>query len=804
MKTKFKHLTKILGSTALVTTLVCSTLAMNACTSLADTKATQDPDNAASYCYVNFLPIDSDTKIVGETHPKVKVGSYFASVTQPTATRGGQRFQYWAKKVDTNYVKVEPKDVITADLTVYPIFENQTLLSNCLGFTAIEETTITLVNGEDPGADIVQDLQVTNNYGDDWKSINDPDVEWIQDHSITLQPGQNIFFKGDNEDGFNKYDPVTNATETTIFTFSEGGLVNMGGSIMSLIDNATGTATNIPNNYCFAYLFSTDEPSGHYPAIRYVSSTFLPSETLTGHCYDQMFRDHSTLLYAPELPATTLTGADGCYNDMFSGCSSLDYLKIGYTGNFPETEGIGQYTDNWVEGVSDTGKIIYNGSATTHSDDALPTGWAVEKSPTPQGTIEITCPSTESFGENYEYVDNHPYQFVATVPGGQGISQDVTWTCTNTSIADVNPSTGIVTGLSPGECQIIAYSKVDHSVWGYKTIKVRDIDAANDCLAVKATVAAKMSWDYTGTGSAPEFKYSTNKKDWLRFWTNNPITIGANETIYIKGNNASGLTDGATGSYTYFSFENATTSQAKVQLSGDVMGLIDDGRGEQDEPTSTIPCNYCFQNLFQNQTEITAVSSNFLPVVNLTKGCYKGMFSGCSNLTSTPALNASTLKDECYMNMFGDCTSLTATPDLPAETLAVSCYAGMFSDCTKLAKTSILPATKAKAGCYQFMFDGCIGLDNKNSTIGYVYLDTLADLACCQMFADIATVGSRFKAISDSGWSAMFVCPSVSGFDNPTQGMFCWQTLDPEEDPTTDQTWYYQGNVLTKEGILYA
>ena len=47
----------------------------------------------------------------------------------------------------------------------------------------------------------------------------------------------------------------------------------------------------------------------------------LPATTLADYCYQSMFSGCSNLIVAPELPATTL--ASGCYAGMFNGCTSL-------------------------------------------------------------------------------------------------------------------------------------------------------------------------------------------------------------------------------------------------------------------------------------------------------------------------------------------------------------------------------------------------------------------------------------------------------------------------------------------------
>ena len=87
------------------------------------------------------------------------------------------------------------------------------------------------------------------------------------------------------------------------------------------------------------------------------------------------------------------------------------------------------------------------------------------------------------------------------------------------------------------------------------------------------------------------------------------------------------------------------------------------------------------------------------------------MFSGCTSLTSTPSLPATTLVDGCYTSMFNNCTSLTTAPELPATILAESCYSFMFADCTSLTTAPELPATTLVSQCYRGMFSGCSNLN---------------------------------------------------------------------------------------------
>ena len=92
--------------------------------------------------------------------------------------------------------------------------------------------------------------------------------------------------------------------------------------------------------------------------------------------------------------------------------------------------------------------------------------------------------------------------------------------------------------------------------------------------------------------------------------------------------------------------------------------------------------------------------------------CYYNMFNGCSSLTTSPELPATTLSNSCYYNMFYGCTSLISAPELPATTLANYCYDGMFSRCSSLTSAPELPATTLAQSCYQGLFYGCTNLNS--------------------------------------------------------------------------------------------
>lgn len=114
-------------------------------------------------------------------------------------------------------------------------------------------------------------------------------------------------------------------------------------------------------DYCYYNMF--------YACSGLTTAPALPAKTLASRCYSGMFQSCTSLEEAPALPATTL--ANSCYEYMFKECSSLNKVTCMATTNI-----IGN-TENWLEGVAETGDFYKASGATwdTGSASGIPTGW---------------------------------------------------------------------------------------------------------------------------------------------------------------------------------------------------------------------------------------------------------------------------------------------------------------------------------------------------------------------------------------------------------------------------------------------
>lgn len=121
---------------------------------------------------------------------------------------------------------------------------------------------------------------------------------------------------------------------------------------------------NILTSKCYQDMFSR--------CTSLVIAPELPATKLAGYCYFNMFYGCTSLVTAPILPATNL--AINCYGYMFQKCSRLNYIKALFitTPSF-------DYTRDWVSGVASTGTFVKNSAATWTETgvNGIPTGWTV-------------------------------------------------------------------------------------------------------------------------------------------------------------------------------------------------------------------------------------------------------------------------------------------------------------------------------------------------------------------------------------------------------------------------------------------
>ena len=130
---------------------------------------------------------------------------------------------------------------------------------------------------------------------------------------ITLtNKGDRVYIKAD----LNTKPNNSHYTHLTVLNSSADTKIRARGNIASLNKGTndaykTNYLTADDHGYLFLFLDCTS----------LIQAPELPATTLMDNCYDSMFYNCTSLVNAPSLPATELSGA--CYANMFKGCTSL-------------------------------------------------------------------------------------------------------------------------------------------------------------------------------------------------------------------------------------------------------------------------------------------------------------------------------------------------------------------------------------------------------------------------------------------------------------------------------------------------
>lgn len=234
--------------------------------------------------------------------------------------------------------------------------------------------------------------------------------------------------------------------------------------------------------------------------------------------------------------------------------------------------------------------------------------------------------------------------------------------------------------LSTGSHNITIVAKAD----GYK-----DSEPSAGVTVTKAFVPPTDCITFTGETS--DFTLTATYKEWngtveyctdVTPWTvwNGTAISSNNKKLYLRGS----------GNTTFWTTNGARfVLSAKAGCSGNLNTLL-----EHSNPPTTLSTNNSYVSMFHGCTNLTTAPA--LPATTLAVGCYGRMFWGCTSLTTAPALPATTLAINCYYYMFRGCTSLTTAPELPATTLADSCYLRMFYGCSSFKVSS------TRTGTYQY------------------------------------------------------------------------------------------------------
>lgn len=163
---------------------------------------------------------------------------------------------------------------------------------------------------------------------------------WDITSSLSFGNGTDLYLRGFNES------LAKSGSNYVQFVFSSANEdVECTGNLMHLLDysqdltsfpNSSGTSQGFKNLFrdCSSLITAPSLPATtlvpycyfalFFGCVKLVNIPSLPATILTEGCYKSMYRGCTSLDSIPVLPATTLTSE--CYNEMFRGCSNLDSI----------------------------------------------------------------------------------------------------------------------------------------------------------------------------------------------------------------------------------------------------------------------------------------------------------------------------------------------------------------------------------------------------------------------------------------------------------------------------------------------
>ena len=552
------------------------------------------PTITAATANVTYTASYAATEIpVEPTHYTVVFKDYVGTILQSSSIEKGQipvytgstpfrqpdsqydyTFNGWAPDLGPVYGDIE----YTAQYTAIPI-------SVVADYLKIDGATYVKIGTTNNGEHPIPKLQYSTNKTS-WNNC------WLQANRITtIHCDGPIYFRGYNPNGLS-FDQYYHFINFKIEPIDDNTRVVVSGNIMSLLDNGTGTMTEIPNEYCFANLFkgSTGQPNTIYDA----SKLKLPNNT-TNYCYYGMFTNCSELKYAPILPATTL--AQGCYFYMFNKCPNLtEVICLAIDG----------YTPNgWMDStVNSNGAFIYD----------------------PNTTFDFT--PSQDIPYNFTKIVNNVLSVFFASAGSVRIAK-------TSSSNDYNPNIALAYGI-PDEIvndNIIGAGALEQSiagsVWYLKGNNPNGLNISNtdyvqfditgDDIRIYGNIMSLLD---NGTGTITEIP---NERCFAELFRNTPISRvpelpATTLTRYCYLNmfrNCTNLTNApelpaeTLAPNCYQSMFNGCTNLSIVNL-----------------PATTLAAA-CYNQTFVGCTSLTNIT---LPAVTLADSCYNQMMKGCSSL----------------------------------------------------------------------------------------------------------------------------------------------------------------------------
>ena len=607
-------------------------------------------------------------------------------------------------------------------------------------FTAHEEQTLTM-------SKTVKTLEFSVNGGN-WTELGTTTVTFGGENGKLRLRGKNLSGTGENYN------------QSATILFGNSVPVACTGDIRTLLDYENHSAVNTENaRFCRLFQDCTS----------LVEAPELPATTLADQCYASMFENCTSLRKAPELPATNLTTS--CYTYMFKGCTSLTSAPKLPAKTLAER----CYND-----------MFYNCTSLTKAPELPATKldkycyyYMFEKCTSltsapklPATTLAECCYSGMFSGcTSLTTAPELPATTLAEDCYSSMFSR-----CTSLTSAPKLPATNLAS---------YCYSSMFSGCTSLT--KAPELPATN----LTKSCYMKMFYGCTNLTSAPELRASTlksyaydsmfsgcskinnitmlatdiNAVDCLYCWLYGVPSVGT----FTKAKEMESLLPGYSGIPTGWKIKNYgteedapyvtfkanatqtfTLSKAVENLEYSVNGNVWTEVGTKTISFGGIHGDLRLRGKNSRGTNGATISFGKASVPVASSG-------NILTLVDYDNYNNSMLDTSSayFARLFQNCTVLTSAPELPTMSLAFECYALMFSGCTSLTKAPALPATTLIWGCYGSMFENCTSLTEAPDLIA----PSMAPNCYSHMFYGCTSLAKapKIAATTTSQWSCAYM-----------------------------------------------
>lgn len=255
-------------------------------------------DGTSALSASKFEILDKTGSAITTVTPSSAASEFYAAMS-PVSPADAQTFHFVATKGDEKYYYSKYGATLVAGKYYQQDMTLADMLHTPLTLEATEDaTTITVTNAKT--------FQYAKNGGD---RITVPST----DISISINTGDIVQF----------YSTNAGLVNDNAFNIQPDKKTYVYGNVMSLIDDGTEGFANdktIEGKDALRGLFK----GASLLVSHALKKILLPATTLKDGCYQDMFNGCTGLTTAPDLPATTL--ATDCYTGMFKGCTGLTSL----------------------------------------------------------------------------------------------------------------------------------------------------------------------------------------------------------------------------------------------------------------------------------------------------------------------------------------------------------------------------------------------------------------------------------------------------------------------------------------------